>query len=159
LTRVCEEPPGSGLSEARGSAATFGTGVKLLDESAEARIGLPNILRLGSVHKLVAVVIHLDPATRASHFVCPGHSSPPCLRRSVDRYSRATVAQRLRHPDEFFQKLIDAPNVGLIEKSSILGKHFLNAGEIDIPENRNQPQFTHNRQQVLNYSGSTKRPG
>jgi hypothetical protein len=112
---------------ARGTTTTFGTGVQLLDKSPEARIGQPSILRVGGVHKLVAVVVHLDPAARANHLVSLGHSSHPCLRGSVDRYSRTTLAQRLRHPDEFFQELIDAPNIGLIEKSSVISKNFLNA--------------------------------
>src|SRR6266536_5775763 len=80
------------LGVARGTSTTFGTGVKLLDESAEARIGLPSILRFGGVHKLVAVVVHLHPAARANHLVSLGHSSHPSLRGSVDRYSRTTLA-------------------------------------------------------------------
>ena len=117
----------SSLSVPRGTAATFGTGVKLLDESPEARIGRPSIPRVGDVHNLVAVVVHLHAATRANHLVSLSHSCHPCLQRSGQRYLLTTVAQGLRHPDEFFQKLVDTPNVGLVEKSSILCKHFLNA--------------------------------
>ncbi len=130
---------------ARGTTAALGAGVKLLDESAEVRIGLSSILGVGSVHKLVAVVVHFHSAGRANHLVGFGHSSHHCLRGSVQRYLRATLAWRLRHPDEFFQESIDTPNVGLIEKASVLVKHFLNAREIYIPENRNQPELTHNR--------------
>ena len=46
-----------------------------------------------------------------------------------------------RHPDEFLQKLIDAPDVGLIEVFAVLGKHFLHTREIYVPENRNQPDL------------------
>jgi hypothetical protein len=115
------------LSLARGATATSGTCVEFLDESAEVWIGFSSIEWVGGVHKLVAVVIHLHSATRADHFVSVGHSSHPCLRGSVQRYLLTPLAQRLRHPDEFFQKLIDTPNVGLIEKSAVLGKHFVNA--------------------------------
>src|SRR6266566_9808875 len=78
-----------------------------------------------------------------------------CLRRSVQRYQLTTLTKRLRHPDEFFQELIDTPDVGLIEKSAVFGKHFLHAREIYIPENRNQPDFSHHGQPVL----KTGKPG
>src|SRR6266436_398593 len=71
------------LSVARGATATFGTGMKLLDESAEFRIGLPSLLWVGGVYKLVAVVVHLHSAARANHLVSVGHSSHLCLCRSV----------------------------------------------------------------------------
>jgi hypothetical protein len=115
------------LSVARGAAATLGTGMKFLDDSTQTRIGLPSIVCVDVVHNLVAVVVHLHPAARANHLVSLGHSCHPCLQRSGQRYLLTTVAQGLRHPDEFFQKLVDTPNVGLVEKSSVLGKHFLNA--------------------------------
>ena len=115
------------LSVARGATATLGTGMKFLDDSTQARIGLPSIVCVDVVHNLVAVVVHLHAAARANHLVSLGHSCHPYLQRSGQRYLLTTVAQGLRHPDEFFQKLVDTPNVGLVEKSSILGKHFLNA--------------------------------
>jgi hypothetical protein len=80
------------LSVARGATATFGTGMKFLDESAEVRIGLPGILWVGGVHELVAVVVHLDSATQANHFVSVGHSRHPCLRGSVQRYLLTPLA-------------------------------------------------------------------
>src|SRR6266404_2423396 len=80
------------LSLPRGVTATLGTGVKLHDEPAKVRIGLPSILWVGGVHKLVAVVVHLHPAARANHLVSLGHSSHPCLRGSVERYLRTTLA-------------------------------------------------------------------
>ncbi len=57
------------LSVARGAAATFWTRIKLLDEAADVRIDLPSILRVGGVHKLVAVVVHLHSAERTNHLV------------------------------------------------------------------------------------------
>ena len=80
------------LSVTRGATSTFGTGMKLLDESAETRIGLPRILRVGGVHKLVAVVVHLHSAVRANHLVSIDHTSHPCLRRSTQRYLLTTLA-------------------------------------------------------------------
>ena len=50
------------LSVARGATATLGTGMKFLDDSAQARIGLPSIVRVDVVHNLVAVVVHLHSA-------------------------------------------------------------------------------------------------
>src|SRR6266496_317454 len=47
------------------------------------------------------------------------------LLRSVQRYLFATLAQRLCHPDQLLQKLINAPDVGLIEQSAVFGKHLL----------------------------------
>ena len=43
--------------------------MKLLDESADVRIDLPSILRVGGVHKLIAVVVHLYSAERTNHLV------------------------------------------------------------------------------------------
>ena len=84
--------PGNTLSVTRGATSTFGTGMKLLDESAESRIGLPSILRVASVHKLVAVVVHLHSAVRANHLVSVNHTSHPFLRRSTQRYLLTTLA-------------------------------------------------------------------
>ena len=56
------------LRVARGATATRGTGMKFLDDSAEARIGLPSILRVGVVHNLVAVVVHLNFAAADKSF-------------------------------------------------------------------------------------------
>src|SRR5438034_6008001 len=72
--------------------------------------------------------------------------------RSVQRYLLTTLAQRLSHPDQFPEKFICAPDVGIIEESAVLGKHFLHAREIHIPENRNQTQFSHHWQQVFDHS-------
>ena len=101
--------------------------MKFLDDSTKARIGLPGIVRAGVVHNLVAVVVHFDFTVRANHFVGVSHSTNPSLRASVQRYLFTTLAQGLRHPNEFLQKLIDAPDIGLIEESTVLGKHFLHA--------------------------------
>ena len=60
-----------------------------------------------------------------SSFVSLSHSRHPCL-RSVQRYLFTTLAQCLRHPDEFFQEFIDTPNVRPVEELAVLGKHFLN---------------------------------
>lgn len=77
------------LGVARGTTAAPGAGVKLLDESTEARIGLPSTLWVGGMHKLVAVVVHLHSAVRANHLVGVGHSSHPCFRdQSRDTCSR-----------------------------------------------------------------------
>src|SRR6266852_8874423 len=81
-----------------------------------------------------------------------------CLRRSVQRYQLTTLTKRLRHPDKFFQKLIDTPYVGVIEESAIICKYLLYAREIYIPENRNQPDLTHHRQQIFNDPSSAEWP-
>src|SRR5216683_2465540 len=60
----------------------LGTGMKLLDDSAQARIGLPIIVRVDVVHNLVAVVVHLNSAMRTNHFVGLSHNGPPCLQAS-----------------------------------------------------------------------------
>src|SRR5882724_1403595 len=65
------------LGVSRGASATFGTGVKFLDYSAKARIGLPSIVRIGVEHNLVAVVVHLNFAFRTNHFVSIRHSNHP----------------------------------------------------------------------------------
>jgi hypothetical protein len=38
------------------------------------------------------VVVHLHSAARANHLVSLGHSSHPCLRRSVQKYLLTTLA-------------------------------------------------------------------
>ena len=133
------------LSVARGATAALWTGMKFLNDSAQVRIGLSSIVRVDVVHNLVAVVVHLNFAARTNHFVSVSHNSDPCLPGSVQRYLLTPLAQSLRHPDEFLQKLIDAPDVGLIEEFAVLGKHFLHIREIHIPENRNQPDLPHDR--------------
>ena len=100
--------------------------MKFLDDSAQAWIG-PSIVPAGVVHDLVAMVVHLDFALRTNHFVGLSHNSDPCLRRSVQRYLFTTLAQGLRHPDEFFQEFIDTRNVRPVEELAVLGKHFLNS--------------------------------
>ena len=65
-----------GLGVARGATATPGAGVKFLDDSAQAPIGLPSIVRACAVHNLVAMVVHLDFALRTNHFVSISHSKP-----------------------------------------------------------------------------------
>ena len=64
------------LGMARGATATLGTGMKFLDDSAQARIGLPSLVRAGVVDDLFAVVVHLDFALRTNHFVSISHSKP-----------------------------------------------------------------------------------
>ena len=114
-----------GLGVARGATATPGAGVKFLDDSAQAPIGLPSIVRACAVHNLVAMVVHLDFALRTNHFVGISHSNHPRLLRSVQSYLFAPLAQCLCHPNEFLQKLINAPDVGLVEEFAVLGKHLL----------------------------------
>jgi len=113
------------LGVARGATATLGAGVKFLDDSAQARIGLPSLVRAGVVHDLVAMVVHLDFALRTNHFVGLSHNSHPCLRASAQRYLFTPLAKCFCHPNEFLQELIDAPDVGLVEEFAVLGKHLL----------------------------------
>src|SRR5207245_281801 len=61
-------------SLAQGATAAFGAGMKLLDNSAQARICPTRILRIRGVHQLVAVMVHLYSAARAHHFVMVGHN-------------------------------------------------------------------------------------
>ena len=67
--------------------------MKLLDESAQARIGRTRIFRVGGVHKLVAVVIHFHSAARTNHLAGNfRHGSHPHVFRSVQRYLLTTLA-------------------------------------------------------------------
>jgi hypothetical protein len=134
------------LRVARGAAAALGTAMKFLENSAPARIGLPSIVRVDVAHNLVAVVVHLNFAVRTNHFAGLSHNSHPCLRASAQGYLFTPLAKCLCHPDEFLQELVDAPDVGLIEEFTVLGKHFLHAREIHVPENRNQANFAHDWQ-------------
>src|SRR5438876_3925886 len=127
--------------------------MKLRDESAQARIGRTRIFRVGGVHKLVAVVIHFHSAARTIILTAIlATAAILTFFRSVQRYLLTTLAQRLSHPDQFPEKFICAPDVGIIEESAVLGKDFLHAREIHIPENRNQTQFSHHWQQVFDHS-------
>src|SRR3954454_5929393 len=80
---VCGDDFRRSLRLARGAAAAPGTAMKFLDDSAQGRIGVPNIARLDVVHNLVAVVVHLNLAVRTNHFVSLSHNRHPCLRASV----------------------------------------------------------------------------
>lgn len=64
------------LSVARGATATLRTGMEFLDDSAQTRIGLPSLVRVDVVHKLVAVVVHLNFAVRTNHFVSVSQQQP-----------------------------------------------------------------------------------
>ena len=64
------------LSVARGATATLRTGMEFLDDSAQARIGLPSIVCVDVVHNLVAVVVHLNFAVRTNHFVSVSQQQP-----------------------------------------------------------------------------------
>ena len=64
------------LGVARGATATLRTGMEFLDDSAQARIGLPSIVRVDVVHNLVAVVVHLNFAVRTNHFVSVSQRQP-----------------------------------------------------------------------------------
>src|SRR6266581_694969 len=88
------------LRVARGAAAALGTAMKFLENSAQARIGLPSIVRVDVVHNLVAVVVHLNFAVRTNHFVGLSHNGHPSLRASVQRYLFTPLAKSLCHPDE-----------------------------------------------------------
>lgn len=58
------------------------------------------------------------------------------LQSLIQRNLFASVAQRLRHPDQFPQEFIRAPNIGIIQQSTIGTEDFLDAGEIHVPKNR-----------------------
>ena len=66
-----------GLSVARGATAALWTGMKFLNDSAQVRIGLSSIVRVDVVNNLVAVVVHLNFAMRANHFVSVSHNGHP----------------------------------------------------------------------------------
>jgi hypothetical protein len=72
-----EELCDSRLSVARGATAALWTGMKFLNDSAQVRIGLSSIVRVDVVHNLVAVVVHLNFAMRANHFVSVSHNGHP----------------------------------------------------------------------------------
>src|SRR6266567_3982592 len=65
------------LSAARGATAAPWTGMKFLNDSAQVRIGLSSIVRVDVVHNLVTVVVHLNFAMRANHFVSVSHNGHP----------------------------------------------------------------------------------
>ena len=56
------------LRVARGATAALGAAMKFLDDSAQAGIGLPSIVRVDVVHNLVAVVVHLNFAAADKSF-------------------------------------------------------------------------------------------
>jgi hypothetical protein len=67
------------LSVVRGATTTLGTGMKLLDQSADVRIGLSSILRLGGIHKRSGGSSPL--CSRANHLVSSiGTQDSPLVR-------------------------------------------------------------------------------
>jgi len=88
--------------------------VKLLDESAKSEINLCHLFRIGSIHELVAVVIHLHSTVRANHSAGSlSHGGYPPPPRSIKGYLLTTLAQGLGHPDQFLQKFVYTPDVRL----------------------------------------------
>src|SRR5262245_57379002 len=90
--------------------------------------------------------VHLGSATGTRNPGMLGHF----LFSSVDGDVLTAVPQDLRHPDQLLEKFVDPADVGRVEKSSGTVEGLLNAREVTVPEDRDQSQLSHHRNQVLN---------
>lgn len=68
--------------------------------------------RLG-VNKLLGMEVHLSAAGRADYLLA--HRRSPSSQRDI----LASIAQRLRHPDQLLEKLVDASDIGIFEQSAL----------------------------------------
>jgi hypothetical protein len=51
------------------------------------------------------------------------------------------MAKDRGHPDQFLEKLVDTPHVGLIEKCPPFIEYFLNAREVPVPKDGDHAQL------------------
>src|SRR5206468_11346393 len=80
---------------------------------------------------------------------------PPSLRLRL-RNILPSVAKNARHPDQFIQEFVEAPNITLIDQISLLIEEFLHVSEIHVPKNCHQAELTHHRQQTLDRTRTAK---
>lgn len=88
---------------ARRAATTFGAGMKLDDG---ARVGVNHGRRPSGIDQLVTVMVHCDATLRADQQGIRGHG---IYLISVNRNLFPAITQSSGHPDEFLQKLVNAP--------------------------------------------------
>src|SRR5437868_1362658 len=72
----------------------------------------------------------------------------------------ACVAKCARHPDEFVQEFCHTTPVSWIgDFSGRRIEQFASGTEVDIPKNRNQPEFTQDREQALDHTRAAEWSG
>src|SRR5262249_57867370 len=92
----------SGLAQR--AAAALRTG---LERRNRACLAVVWVARFAGVDQLVGVVVHFHAAPRADHRGIRGHNVQTPQPSRLDGNLLAPVAERLSHPDEFFQKLVN----------------------------------------------------
>src|SRR4029453_3258701 len=61
-----------------------------------------------------------------------------------------TVPQHLGHPDQFSDEAVRTPHERIVQQPAVLRKDFPHLANVDVPEDRDEAQLTHDRQQALN---------
>src|SRR5437868_3457950 len=69
------------------------------------------------------------------------------------------MSKSARHPDQFIQEFIEAPDITLIEQISLLIEEFLNVPKVHAPKNYHQAELTHHRQQALDRTRTARQSG
>jgi hypothetical protein len=70
----------------------------------------------------------------------------------------ATVAQRLRHPEELVQELVDREE-RVVDELAARVEAPVHAREVHVPEDRHEAQLAQHRKQVLNAAGAAEHAG
>src|SRR5262249_38043117 len=71
----------------------------------------------------------------------------------------AAVAERRRHPEQLVQELLDSRLEGCVDEPASVVETGLNRGEVHVPEDRDETELAHDRDQVLNHARSPEDTG
>ena len=100
---------------------------------------------------LVGVVRHRRAANRT------GHRLRGLGRFFVDRHLLPSVPQHLGHPDQFADEAIGPPDERLVQQAAVLGEDLPHLADVDVPEDRDEPQLAHDGQQALHDADAGER--
>src|SRR5947208_7342196 len=98
----------------------------------------------GCWNDLVRVVRHECSAIRTWHLL------RDFSRFFVDRHLFPSVPQHLGHPNQFADEAVRPPHERIVQQPTVLCEDFPHLANVDVPENRDEAQLAHDRQQALN---------
>src|SRR5262249_8417545 len=78
---------------------------------------------------------------------------------SLHRHVFTPETQDRRHPDQLLEEFLQAPAIGRVLDRAVFPEERSDAGEVAVPEDRNEPELPHHRKQVLDDAGSPEAAG
>src|SRR4029077_14504450 len=96
-------------------------------------------------------------SSRVREFRSGERSAAPRYERSLRRSNIfAAVAEHPRHPNQFIKKFFRPSDETFIEQLPVFGKNFAGICKINVPEDSNEPELAHHRQQRLDHARAAK---